>query len=107
MARPERIPRSPDLLLERDLMTDSPDARPSATRPAPVGRHAPRRNGDVQRYTVDLNREQRRTLALVAAEWETDKSKIVRTLLFLLDADPELRARVKAEIFAEGPNDSA
>lgn len=78
-------------------MTDSNDARP--TRPAQVGRHAPRRNSDVQRYTIDLNREQRRTLSLVAAEWEIDKSKIVRTLLFLLEADPQLRARVKAEIF--------
>ena len=63
-------------------MTDSTstpsDEQPvRSTRPAQVGRRAPRRNGDIQRYTIDLDREQRRTLALVAAEWEIDKSKIV------------------------------
>lgn len=71
------------------------------TRPAQVDRHATRRNSDVQRYTVDLDREQRRTLSLVAAEWDIEKSKIVRTLLYLLEADPTLRARVHAEIFSE------
>lgn len=85
-------------------MTDSTstpsDEQPvRSTRPAQVGRRAPRRNGDIQRYTIDLDREQRRTLALVAAEWEIDKSKIVRTLLYLLEADPVLRARVQDEIF--------
>jgi hypothetical protein len=38
---------------------------------------------------------------LWAAQWEVDKSKIVRTLLYLLEADPSLRARVQAEIFAD------
>lgn len=71
------------------------------TRPATVDRHAQRRTSDVQRYTIDLDREQRRTLALVAAEWEVDKSKVVRTLLYLLEADPNLRARVQGEIFGE------
>jgi len=80
---------------------ESNETNARSTRPAQVERRAARRSGDVQRYTVDLDREQRRTLALVAAEWEVDKSKIVRTLLYLLEADATLRARVQAEIFAE------
>lgn len=74
-------------------------ARPS--RPSGADRRAARRNADVQRYTVDLGREQRLSLSLWAAQWEVDKSKIVRTLLYLLEADPALRARVQAEIFTE------
>lgn len=74
------------------------DASPR-TRPAQVERRAPRRGNDVQRYTVDLDREQRRTLALLSAEWEVDKSKIIRTLLYLLEADTTLRDRVETELF--------
>lgn len=73
--------------------------RPS--RPNGADRRAARRNADVQRYTVDLGREQRLALSLWAAQWEVDKSKIVRTLLYLLEADPTLRARVQAEIFTD------
>lgn len=83
-------------------MTTNPaedNARPS--RPSGADRRAARRNADVQRYTVDLGREQRLALSLWAAQWEVDKSKIVRTLLYLLEADPTLRARVQAEIFAD------
>jgi hypothetical protein len=69
------------------------------TRPIQADRRAARRNADIQRYTVDLDRNQRRTLALWAAEWEVDKSKIVRTLLYLLEADPALRSRVQGELF--------
>lgn len=76
------------------------------TRPTNVERKAVRRNNDVQRYTVDLDREQRRTLALCSAEWEIDKSKIVRTLIYLLEADPKLRARVQEEIFSEEETDA-
>ncbi len=71
------------------------------TRPASVGHRAPKRNGDVQRYTIDLDRDLRKTLALAAADWEVDKSKIVRTLLYLFEADAQLRNRVKEEIFTE------
>ena len=71
------------------------------TRPVQVDRRANRRANDVQRYTVDLDREQRRTLALLSAEWEVDKSKIVRTLIYLLEADESLRERVQAELFAD------
>jgi len=69
------------------------------TRPTNVDRRAARRNNDVQRYTVDLDRAQRKTLALWAAEWEVDKSRIVRTLLYLLEADESLRDRVERELF--------
>lgn len=71
------------------------------TRPTQVDRRAARRSADVQRYTVDLSAGQRRSLALFAANWDVDKSKIVRTLLYLLEADPALRARVQAELFAD------
>lgn len=71
------------------------------TRPVQVTHRAARRNGDIQRYTVDLDREQRRTLALCAADWEVDKSRIVRTLLYLLESDASLRERVQQELFSE------
>lgn len=87
-----------------DASETAPEVETRATRPASVERRATRRTSDVQRYTVDLDREQRRTLALVAAEWEVDKSKIVRTLIYLLEADPQIRARVQAELFAEDDN---
>lgn len=83
-------------------MSETTNPEPGkSTRPTNVERKAVRRNNDVQRYTVDLDREQRRTLALCSAEWEIDKSKIVRTLIYLLEADPKLRARVQEEIFSE------
>lgn len=73
----------------------------SNTRPNSVSRQAKKRGGDIQRYTVDLSREQRRALALWSAEWEVDKSKIVRTLIYLLEADKEIRNRVQNELFYE------
>ena len=82
-------------------LSPDPDDAPARTRPAQVDRRAARRGNDVQRYTVDLDREQRRTLALLSAEWEVDKSRIVRTLLYLLEADESLRERVQAELFED------
>lgn len=81
-------------------VSDAPETS-STTRPVSVGHRAPKRNGDVQRYTIDLDRDLRKTLALAAADWEVDKSKIVRTLLYLFEADVQLRNRVKEEIFTE------
>lgn len=81
-----------------------PEPAAHRTRPAQVPRRAARRNGDVQRYTVDLGREQRRALALCAADWEVDKSRIIRTLLYLLEADETVRGRVQDELFAEDEN---
>ena len=78
-----------------------PEPSSSRTRPAQVPRRAARRNADVPRYTVDLGREQRRALALCAADWEVDKSRIIRTLLYLLEADEGVRDRVQEELFAE------
>lgn len=54
----------------------------------------------MQRYTVDLSKEQRVSLAMYAALWGVDKSRIVRTLLFLLDGDATLRERVQQELFS-------
>lgn len=79
----------------------TPPEPTARTRPNHVPHRAARRNGDVQRYTVDLGREQRRTLALCAADWEVDKSRIVRTLLYLLEADDHVRERVQEELFAD------
>jgi hypothetical protein len=73
----------------------------ATTRPTQASHRAARRNGDVQRYTVDLAREQRRALALCAADWEVDKSRIIRTLIYLLEADNSLRERVQEELFNE------
>lgn len=83
------------------MSTNPSDEASRPSRPSGADRRAARRNADVQRYTVDLGREQRLALSLWAAQWEVDKSKIVRTLLYLLEADPSLRARVQAEIFAD------
>ncbi len=77
-----------------------------STRPTSVPRQAKKRGADVQRYTVDLSREQRRALSLWSAEWEVDKSKIVRTLIYLLDADKDLRERVQDELFYEDESES-
>lgn len=83
-----------------------PEPPAPRTRPNQVPHRAARRNGDVQRYTVDLGREQRRTLALCAADWEVDKSRIVRTLLYLLEADDNVRERVQQELFADEIDDN-
>lgn len=80
---------------------DIPVMPDNRTRPQQVSHRAARRNGDIQRYTIDLAREQRRTLALCAADWEVDKSRIVRTLLFLLESDEALRERVQQELFTD------
>lgn len=71
------------------------------TRPAIAPRKAARRNAAVQRYTVDLDKDQRRALALYAAEWDVDKSRIIRTLLYLLEAEQSLRDRVQDELFVD------
>jgi len=86
---------------DADLPTVSNGDESSATRPTQANHRAARRNGDVQRYTVDLAREQRRALALCAADWEVDKSRIIRTLIYLLEADTTLRDRVQQELFNE------
>lgn len=79
----------------------NPEEEVNSTRPNQVPRQAKKRGNDIQRYTVDLDRAQRRTLALWSAEWEVDKSKIIRTLIYLLEADAELRTRVQNELYYE------
>lgn len=91
------MPNAREVPAAPDANVPVPDG--GRTRPAQARHRAAKRNGDVQRYTVDLDREQRRTLALCAAEWEVDKSRIVRTLLYLLESDDTLRDRVQQELF--------
>jgi len=74
------------------------DAR-KPTRPASAERRAARRSNSVARYTVDLDRDQRKILADCAFDWGVDRSRIIRTLLYLLEADSSLRARVERELF--------
>lgn len=64
-------------------------------------RRAMRRNAEVQRYTVDLDKTQRRALAMWAAEWDVDKSNIVRTLLHLMETDSDTRAKIQSHLFFE------
>jgi hypothetical protein len=87
-------------------MDQNEEVESASTRPAVAPRQAKKRGSDVQRYTVDLNRSQRRTLALWSAEWEVDKSKVVRTLIYLLEADPKLRERVQQELFYDENGES-
>jgi len=70
-------------------------------RPVGVERRALKREGTTQRYTVDLEKTQRRSLALWAAEWDVDKSNIVRGLILLLESEPEVRAKLQAVLFAD------
>lgn len=69
-------------------------------------RRAMRREADIQRYTVDLEKPQRKALAMWAAEWEVDKSNIVRSLLYLLETDSDTRARVQSILFYDADDET-
>lgn len=73
------------------------------TRPAVASRKArrPKEARKVTRYTLDLEREQHAFLRLYALQNETEASKVMRTLLYLLEADASLQQRVYGELFAE------
>lgn len=81
-----------------DGSNTQPDADAPMPAPARRGTAGTRKAEGTQRFTVDLDREQRRTLSVFAAEWEVDKSTVVRTLLYLLEADPSLRERLQQEL---------
>jgi hypothetical protein len=87
-----------------------PGAGLPTTRPAVASRKANRsRNGGrkVTRYTLDLETEQHKFLRMFAITNEVEASKVMRGLLFLLEAGNELPADktlsdlVLDEIFAE------
>lgn len=61
-----------------------------------------RKYGELQRYTVDLEKQHRKALAMWAVEWEVDKSNIVRGLLLLLEADSDVRSKLQSIIFSDG-----
>jgi hypothetical protein len=43
---------------------------------------------------------------MCSAEWEVDKLKVIRTLIYLLEADPKLRERVQSELFYDQDSES-
>lgn len=77
-----------------------------AANPNGFDRRAVRRNAEVQRYTVDLDKSQRRALAMWAAEWDVDKSNIVRSLLYLMETDSDTRAKLQSILFYEADDES-
>lgn len=50
------------------------------------------------RFTLDLSAEQHKFLRRFALEAETDASQVLRVLLRLLEEDPGLADRVRAEL---------
>jgi len=73
------------------------------TRPAVASRKArrPREPRKVTRYTLDLERNQHQFLRLFSLQHEVEASKVMRTLLYLLEADSTLADRVLGELFAD------
>ncbi len=66
---------------------------PAPTRPTVASRHARRKNGQarkVSRYTLDLEPEQHKFLRLFAVSNDVDASKVMRTLLHLLEVQAPL-----------------
>lgn len=82
---------------------------PGGTRPATASRHARRaaRGRNVTRYTLDLETETHKFLRMFAVSNEVEASKVMRALLYLLEAGTQLPAGstladlVLDEIFAE------
>lgn len=84
------------------------------TRPAVASRHARRPAAGprkVTRYTLDLEAEMHLHLRMFAVQHGIEASKIMRTLLYLLEAGNELpagktlRDLVLEELFADVPED--
>lgn len=81
----------------------TPTPAPAPTRPTVASRRArrPKEARKVTRYTLDLETQQHRFLRLFAIQHDVEASKVMRTLLWLLEADPTLQARVIDELFAD------
>lgn len=79
------------------------------TRPAVASRRARQgqKTRNVTRYTLDLEKNQHQFLRLFAISNECDASKVMRTLLYLLEADDTLANRVLDELFGEEDAPSA
>jgi len=57
------------------------------------------------RYTLDLAREQHRSLKQFALDAEAGASEVMRALLHLLEADPSLASTVRARLPRSDPLD--
>jgi hypothetical protein len=97
-------------MTEHDTETETPVVAIPATRPNVASRRARRPAGGtrkVSRYTLDLETEQHKFLRMFAITNEVEASKVMRTLLYLLEAPNELPAGstlsdlVLDEIFAD------
>lgn len=84
-----------------DVIPEATDA--TQTRPSVAPRQARHAAGTrrVTRYTLDLEAEQHKFLRMYAVSHDVEASKVMRTLLFLLEADQSLSKRVLQEIFPD------
>lgn len=75
----------------------------AATRPAVASHRArrPKAPRKVTRYTLDLEANQHTYLRLFAISNGVEASKVMRCLLWLLEADESLQQRVYDELFAD------
>lgn len=73
------------------------------TRPAVASHRArrPRQPRKVTRFTLDLEANQHTFLRLYAISNNTESSRVMRCLLWLLEADESLQQRVYDELFAD------
>jgi hypothetical protein len=83
--------------------TDASSPAEVNTRPAVASRHArrPKEPRKITRYTLDLEAETHRYLRLFAIQADVSASVVMRTLLYLLEADASLQQRVHSEMFAD------
>ena len=96
--------------VDAETSTEEQATGPTPTRPTVASRHARRKNGQarkVSRYTLDLEPEQHKFLRLFAVSNDVDASKVMRTLLHLLEVQAPLpsgqtlSSLVLDEIFAD------
>lgn len=81
--------------LTESLTTDS-DTRPKT---APRHAHRPPGGRKVMRYTLDLEHEQHRFLKLFSIQHNVSASKVMRTMLYMLETDHTFVTRVMGEVF--------
>lgn len=93
---------------EHETHDSAPETVAAPTRPAVASRRARRGSAGrraVTRYTLDLENQQHMFLRLFSLQNDVEASKVCRTLLYLLESDPEVQNRVLNELFADDPED--
>lgn len=83
---------------------DETDYSLSSTRPMSAPRQQVRQPGGprkVVRFTLDLEQQQHQFLKLFSYQHGLVGSKVMRTMLYLLEADPAFAQRVLSEVYAE------